>query len=632
MSLWWFPKFTDWSARLQQARTALPEQIAASLQQLANADIDFLQTVKLDRVLATLSTEAKAKLNRTPTVRLAILGSCTMTHLLPAIRVGALRRGFLIETYEGHYGSYLQELSDPSSGLYNFKPDFVLLALDAHHAVDLAGRSVDECMNLLRSCWQLARTKLGATLIQQTVLPAYAPLLGNQEHIYAGSPASLIATLNQRLREETAAERIPQLALDSLVLSDGLTAWFDPALWYRSKQEVNPIKSPEYGEEVARLLGAIRGLSAKCLVLDLDNTVWGGVIGDDGLEGIALGQNNAVGEAFVGFQQYARLLGERGVILAVCSKNDEANAKLPFESHPEMHLRLKDIACFVANWKDKATNLRHIAKTLNIGLDALVFADDNPFERNLVRQELPMVSVPEMPEDPALYELAIARGGYFESLSLTDEDKERNQQYRANMERESLRSETTDLASYLDGLKMQMLWAPFDAVGMPRIVQLINKSNQFNLTTHRYTEEQAKELAADPKCLTLQLRLLDRYGDNGMIAVLIARESSLGVLYIDTWLMSCRVLGRKVEEVTLDLLVAQAKRMGARQLIGEYIPSAKNNMVREHYSRLGFVAFSASEDGAKRWTLDLATYTPYNVNIQLVEGTLDQRRDLHPAH
>ncbi|MEJ1964029.1 MAG: HAD-IIIC family phosphatase [Gammaproteobacteria bacterium] len=354
-------------------------------------------------------------------------------------------------------------------------------------------------------------------------------------------------------------------------------------------------------------------------MLDLDNTLWGGVIGDDGLEGIRLGQGSAVGEAYLEFQHYVRDLGRRGIILAVCSKNDIENARSPFEKHPEMVLKSEHIACFVANWSDKAGNLRSIAEQLNIGLDSLVFADDNPFERNIVRRELPQVAVPELPEDPALYGRAIADAGYFEALRITPEDFERGGQYRANVAREQLKASHTDVEGYLRSLNMEMRWQPFDRVGLQRVVQLINKTNQFNLTTRRYTEGDVVAVMEDPRALTLQIRLLDQFGDNGIIGIVIGKPEGDSIR-LDTWLMSCRVLGRQVEEATLNLVAAEAQRLGVRQLIGEYLPSKKNGMVREHYRKLRFRPASEAADGATQWELPLSEFEPFPTFIQLTRS------------
>jgi FkbH-like protein len=631
MELSWLPRQTDWSASLRAAREAPASEAADRLIELANCRIDFLQTAKLDRIVEQFGEPLWRTLNRTPPLRLALIGSSTLTHLIPGIRVAALRRGFHVEIFEGHYGMYHQELADPASDLYAFQPHVVLIALDAHHVAG-SGSPASATLATMRSCWKLAKEKLGAAVIQQTILPVFPPLLGNNEQRLPSSPAAIVAEINRELRTLAEEAGVHLLAVDALAEQHGARAMFSAPLWHRSKQEIHPTAGPVWGDHVGRLLAALRGLSSKCLVLDLDNTLWGGVVGDDGLEGILLGQGHAVGESYIAFQRYAAQLAERGVILAVCSKNDDANARAVFERHPEMILRMKDIGCFVANWQDKASNLRSIAKTLNIGLDSLVFADDNPFERNLIRKELPSIAVPELPADPALYIDAIADAGYFEGLAVTGEDRERTSLYQANAERERLQDTVTDMADYLSCLDMQLVWSSFDSVGLSRIAQLINKSNQFNLTTRRYTPDEVAEMMSDPRCLTLQLRLLDRFGDNGMIAVIIGKLAEGGTLEIDTWLMSCRVLGRQVEEATLNLIVDGAQLMGAQRIAGFYLPTAKNGMVKEHYRRLGFQLQGSAEDGSTLWSLDIEAYQAKPTFIRTVEGALDQRADLHPTH
>jgi FkbH-like protein len=303
-------------------------------------------------------------------------------------------------------------------------------------------------------------------------------------------------------------------------------------------------------------------------------------------------------------------------VLAVCSKNDEENALAPFTQHPEMVLRRDDIAAFAANWQDKATNLREIAAQLNLGLDSLVFVDDNPFERELVRRELPMVTVPEMPEDPADFVETIAAAGYFEALSVTEDDRIRARQYQANAAREAAKSQATDLPAYLRSLEMRLLWSPFDRVGLARITQLLNKTNQFNLTTRRYTEAETQSKMLSPTTLTLQLRLTDRFGDNGIISLLIGDLAADKTLVIDTWLMSCRVLGRQVEEATLNLLTSEAAKMGAVAIEGLFLPTKKNGMVRDHYRRLGFEKIAEDADGSSRWRLPLDTFQPHPVLMQ----------------
>jgi FkbH-like protein len=351
-------------------------------------------------------------------------------------------------------------------------------------------------------------------------------------------------------------------------------------------------------------------------VLDLDNTVWGGIIGDDGLEGILIGQGNTAGEAHLAIQSLAMDLRQRGVILAVCSKNDDANARLPFREHKDMLLREEHIAAFVANWTDKATNLREIARVLNIGTDALVFLDDNPAERAIIRAELPEVAVPEVGDDASLYPGLLARAGYFEAVSFGDEDRQRADYYRANAERQSVAAVVTNLSDYLASLEMVMTALPFDAQGRARIAQLTNKSNQFNLTTRRYSEEQVGRFAADRGKFTLQVRLADKFGDNGMISVIVFDKGG-DAWECDTWLMSCRVLGRRVEEAVLAIVAQAAQAEGARYLIGHYLPTPKNSLVEHHFEKLGFTKVATAADGATRWELDLGEYHAPELPIEL---------------
>lgn len=628
--LHWLPAQPHWSDLLRKAADA-GEDAWPELVELANARLDFVQTAKLDRCLQKLFSNAPPAGLATKPVRLAVLGSSTVDHLLPALRVAALRRDLHLTVQTTEYGQYLQELADTSSALHAFKPTAVLLAFDAPSllgASDVvrnaaeAEAALSAAIERMRTAWRLARDAFGCQIIQQAVVPVFHPLIGNNEHRLSGSPAALIDQLNHRLRQAADESGVDVLALDWYVRDDGLRAWHDPALWLRAKQEVSPLAAPKFGELAVRLLAAQQGRSAKCLVLDLDNTIWGGVIGDDGLDGIVLGQGSALGEAFVAFQRYVRALSQRGVILAVCSKNDEVNALLPFDKHPEMVLRRADIACFVANWSDKASNIREIAQRLNIGLDSLVFVDDNPFERELVRRELRCVAVPELPEDPALFARCIADGGYFETLRVTGEDISRSQQYQANLQRESLARQSTDLDSYLQGLGMKLTWSAFDTVSLPRIVQLINKTNQFNLTTRRYTSADVEAVMTDTTSFGLQFRLADQFGDNGIIAVVIARTGSRAEreMIIDTWLMSCRVLGRQVEQATLNVVASHAAQAGAEALVGEYRPTAKNQMVRDHYARLGFVPCGADATGSSYWRLTLSDFSPKSTFIDIARG------------
>ncbi len=624
--LHWLPTIADWRVRLRALSTGVPSWDEAVA--LANAKLNFVLTNALDETMRRRFPQRPEGLATKP-VRLAVLGSGTLTHLLPAIRVAGLRRGIWVDTYENDYGQYLQELADPGSALHAFRATAVLLAFDAHHltagvtaGMDAASAdaALDEVKAHVRETWKLARDAFNCPILQQAALPLHLSVLGNNEHRLPGSRARFVTRLNEALRAAAEEDGVDILAVDDRATRDGVLKWHDAGLWHRAKQEIAPPAAPMYGDMVGRWLAAKQGRSFKCLVLDLDNTVWGGVIGDDGMDGIALGQGSALGEAYVAFQDYVRELTRRGIILAVCSKNDEANALEPFDKHPDMVLKRGDISSFVANWSNKADNIRAIAQELNIGLDSLVFIDDNPFERNLVRQELPMVAVPEVSDDPTGYPVALSDAGYFEGLSVTDEDRERTAQYQGNKAREALKAAVTDVDGYLRGLEMQLIVRPFDRVGLQRIVQLINKSNQFNLTTKRYTDQDMLAVMADPNAFGLQLRLLDRFGDNGVVVIIIGRLQDDRDLVIDTWLMSCRVLGRQVEPTTLNLIAANAQRLGARRMVGDYIPTRKNGMVKDHYARLGFSVVETTPEGGNRSILELARYTPAETFIHVVEG------------
>jgi len=628
----------DLRAALGQAK---PGEALGRLAALAAHRLGFLETVQLDRALARL--DLKEAPGFAP-VRLAILASSTVDHLPPAIRVAGLRRRLLIEVQSGTYGQYRQDLLDSASALHRFKPQAVLFSLSAREAIagvslaataaevdDAIGRFIAE----LRSLWRRAR-EIGAAIIQQTFLDVSEPLFGGYDRMVPGAPSAVVARLNHRLAEAAAEDKALLIDVARSSERDGIDAWFDVGRWLQGKLEIAPQAAPFYGDLAARILAAQRGLSKKCLALDLDNTLWGGVIGDDGLDGIVLGEGSAAGEAHLALQYYAKLLKERGVILAICSKNDAKIAEAAFRDHPEMVLRRADIAAFEANWDDKAQNLKAIAARLNIGLDALVFVDDNPIERARIRQALPMVAVPEMPDDPAHYARCLADAGYFEAVAFTADDRNRAEQYAANAERAALLGSAESMDDFLRGLDMTAVYGPFTAVDHARIVQLINKTNQFNTTTRRYAGEEVARIMDDPRSLTLQFRLIDRVGDNGLVSTMILRPAPRDddMLEIENWVMSCRVFGRELEFEAMNVAVEAAKERGARALVADYIPTPKNDVISKLYPSLGFVEVdcSASANGARRFRLDLADYVPRNTHIVGQEQRHDRSRDTGQIH
>jgi FkbH-like protein len=615
----WLPITPDFRGQL---RTALdhadPTACLANLASLALHRLGFLETVQLDRALERLVLKEALGFS---SIRLAMLASSTVHHVAAAIRVAGLRRRLLIDVYSGGYAQYRQELFDPTSSLHRFEPQALLFALTAREAIadvpltadaaqvdDVIARVIGE----LRSLWRKAREFGNAVIIQQTFLDLAAPVFGSYDRLVPGAPSRIIARLNDCLSEAAGQDGVLLLDVARASQRDGIDAWFDAGQWLHAKIEVAPQAAPLYGDMVARILAAQRGLSKKCLVLDLDNTLWGGVVGDDGIDGIVLGEGSAVGEAHLAVQRHAKKLKERGVILAVCSKNDPKIAAAVFDDHPEMLLRRGDIAAFLANWQDKTENLKAIAARLNIGIDSLVLLDDNPVERARIRESLPMVAVPELPTDVAQYVRCLADAGYFEAVAFTSEDRDRARQYAENAQREALQDSTQSLEEFLRRLKMSVVFGPFTPIDHARIVQLINKTNQFNTTTRRYTSQEIANLGNQSSALTLQFRLVDRIGDNGLVSTMILcpASSQNDVLEIENWVMSCRVFGRQLEDEAMNIAVEAARLRGVRGFVACYIPTSKNGVIAELYPSLGFVAVDGpvADNGATHWYLDLAEY------------------------
>jgi FkbH-like protein len=608
----------DFRARLKEAvAIADPSEKFKRLAHLAGLSLGHVETIQLDRVLAGFEKKIPADYT---TVRVAVLSSCTVDHLLPAIRVAGLRRRLNIECHAGRFGQYRQELLEPDAALTAFRPDVVILSLTAREPIAgvpvnataaEADQAVSEAVTGLRGLWQCARRQFCAVVVQQTYLDVFEPLFGSYERQVPGAPARLVQRLNDRVAEAAAMDGVLLLDIAQASARDGLHAWYDVARWLHGKMEIAPQAGLRYGEMVARLICAQRGRSRKCLVLDLDNTLWGGEVGDVGQEGLVLGEGSARGEAHLALQRYVKLLKDRGVILAVCSKNDPAIAEQAFCGHPEMALRRKDVAAFVANWNDKAENLQRISEELNIGLDSLVFLDDNPVERARVREALPAVAVPELPDDPAFFVRCLSAAGYFEAVGFTDEDARRGDQYAANAEREGLREACRSVKDFLRELRMTVFFGPVTPVDLARVTQLINKTNQFNTTGRRYSADEVAQLAKDSVNLTLQFRLADRFGDNGLVGAMILRPGlASDALDIDVWVMSCRVFGRQLEDEAMNIAVETARARGITSICASLVPTDRNKVIGNLYERLGFSRVDTLESsGGSRWMLEIAQYT-----------------------
>jgi len=607
-----------------RAALALPsvDERLAKLSALASDDLSYLETIQVGKALSGIKA---ADVEAYAPVRLAVLSSSTIDHLLPAIRVAGLRRKLFVDTYRGQFAQYRQALMGADSALSAFAPSVLLLSLTARDVLGdvpitaskaVADAAVTRAVGDLRELWRAGRERFRATVVQQSLLDVAPPLFGSSERLVPGAPGRLIARVNDELAGAAAEDGVLLLDVARASAADGLAAWFDERHWLQAKIEIAPEAARRYAELLSRLLGAHLGRSRKCLVLDLDNTLWSGVVGDDGIDGIVLGEGSALGEAHLALQKYAKQLKERGVILAVCSKNEWSIVEQAFDNHPEMHLRRDDIAAFAVNWQDKAQNLKQLASQLNIGLDSLVFVDDNPAERARVRESLPMVAVPELPVDPALYVRAIASGGYFEATVLTDEDRSRAAQYAANTQRDALRDAAASVDDFLRGLQMSVDHGTITPVDFSRATQLINKTNQFNTTTRRITGEELAEWATSPNGMALQFRLIDRYGDNGLVSVMLFRAdpSNDAAFELANWVMSCRVFGRQLEHEALNIAVETARERGVRTFHAGYVPTEKNKVIANLFADLGFRPLGG-EGGSGRWALDLDAYKPHATYI-----------------
>ena len=605
---WLLPAPPNFSEHVKAIR-AKAGDTSADTRALANHALNTNQLLRVGKLIE----EARHRDDHNGALQpftLGIISNATTEFNAPAIVGTGARYGFAIKIVTTGYGQFMQLALDPQSIINAASCDAVLLALDANAFAlsstpgdDAAAiAAVERALNMIDSmCAGIAQS--GATVILQTIAPPAETLLGGYDALLPGSLTAQIAELNRRLVRRCCQTSRPLLDVVAMAGRVGLASWHDPIAWNLAKQPVAHNLIPYFADSLCRLIAAMRGKSRKALILDLDNTLWAGVIGDDGMTGINIAQGDATGEAHLALQRYALALRECGVVLAVSSKNTDEIARQVFREHPDMLIREDHIAVFQANWNDKASNIEAIAKTLNIGLDALVFVDDNPAERALVRQRLPQVAVPELPADPAFYVRTIAAAGYFEAVGFADEDRKRAQFYTDNAKRVELQANIGSIDDYLRSLNMNISFSAFDAGGRARIAQLINKSNQFNLTTRRYTEAEIDTLIDDNQAFTMQIRLEDVFGDNGMISAIICR--AMGDDWaIDTWLMSCRVLGRKVEEAALQQLIHFGKVRGIKRLIGLYRPTERNSIVAEHYAKLGFTA-SGRRDDAELWILPL---------------------------
>ena len=612
----WLPQPPeDFSLRLSDSSSG------NDLRELAKFSLDENQLNRLYKKIKLLQKDL-VNLEPLTSITIGLISNTTTKLVVPALVGSALRFGILLEIVEAEYNQVAQEAFSEKSAFTGHQLSAVLISLD-YRGLPLvptpgdkvsAENNIGDCFTYINSVIDSLRSKTGAQIILQNIAPNVEKVSGSYEERLTGTLSWLIARLNCKLNTLISDDTFI-FDIVGLAGNVGLANWHDPRLWNMAKLSFSQKYVPIYADHLCRILAAKLGKSRRCLILDLDNTLWGGVIGDDGIEGILIGNGNPTGEAHLHLQKTLLDLRERGIVLAVSSKNEDAIARQPFKEHPDMLLREEHIAVFQANWTDKASNIIAIAEMLSLDLESMVFLDDNPAERMLVRRELPKVAVPELPKDPALYARTLIAAGYFESTTFSAEDHKRAVYYQDNAKRAQILNQSSDMDDYLMSLDMEMTLTPFDAAGRSRISQLISKSNQFNLTTQRYSEMDVKKFEESSIFYTRQIRLKDAFGDNGMISVIICKKDS-DAWWVDTWLMSCRVLGRRVELAALQDIISNTKKAGVNKLIGKYIPTSRNIIVKDHYKKLGFTKISDDEE-IETWELDIANYESPEIPITI---------------
>lgn len=555
--------------------------------------------------------------------KIAILGGSTTAEIKDMLEIFLLKEGIRPEFYETDYNRYYEEIMF-SQELRIFKPDIIYIHTTVRNIEEfpLLTETQEEIINRLNNefskyemMWKVAIEELNAVVIQNNFEYPLHRILGNQESVLAQGKINYINKLNEKFNEYARKNSALNLCdINYLAALVGLNNWHDLNMWYSYKYALSQVGVVNLAKSISNIIKAILGKTKKCLVLDLDNTLWGGVIGDDGVEGIKIGRETAISEAYLGFQHYIKELKIRGITLAIASKNDYDNAILGLK-HPEMLLNEKDFTNIKANWDEKSNNLLKIAEEINIGLDSLVFIDDNPAERDIVSQMVPAVSVPNIGTNVLDYINHIDMNGYFEAVSISEDDMKRNTYYEQNNKRSAAQHSFTNYTDFLKSLDMQADVAEFKAVYLDRITQLINKTNQFNLTTNRYTSTEVNEMFENDTYITLYARLKDKFGDNGLVSVVIGQKQE-EALHINIWLMSCRVLKRDLEYLIFDELVTKAKQAGLTKIIGYYKQTAKNSMVKDHYKQLGFDCIQEDEV-CSTWVFDLTkTYKALNQVIR----------------
>ena len=558
-------------------------------------------------------------------IKVALLGDSATQLLATSLQGIAVARNYALDLFEAEYNQVERQVLDPTSELHSFNAQITVIFQSTHKfltafeamAPQERTMAAEKRIEFLKDAVSLLQGKIiiyNYPEIDDAVFGSY----GNKVETSFVYQTRKLNFLLMQLAQENSNVFICDLA--TIQNKFGRDFCFDSSVYTSTEMVLSLDVLPIIAARTMDIIASLQGKFKKCLIMDLDNTLWGGVIGDDGLEGIQLGHGLGIGKAFTELQLWIKQLKERGIILAVCSKNNGQTAKEPFEKHPEMVLKLDDIAVFIANWETKVSNIMQIQSILNISFDSMVFIDDNPFERNIVRENIQGITVPELPEDPADYLEYLYSLNLFETTSYSSNDKDRTKQYQVEAKRVSERQHFHNEDEFLQSLNMISKVEGFTKFLIPRIAQLTQRSNQFNLRTIRYTEQEITDLEANNEYKNFAFSLEDKFGDNGMICVIVMKKTDgkefgldAPALFIDEWLMSCRVLKRGMEHFTLNTLADYAKENGFKYLIGEYIPTQKNSMVKDHYVNLGF---SKMQDSENRFVLAIDGYENKKVFIQ----------------
>ena len=564
---------------------------------MLNSNLSFAEIVK------EMKKYSKEEHSFDNNIKIAVIGSTSIQYFTSILKYNLNIRGLGVEVYESQYDGINSALLNFDEKLISFSPKFVVVLpyyTDIKSYPSLFAneeeyeRIISAEIERQRVIWNNLERIKGVQVLQCNYVIPFINSLGSFEANTINSRNNYIRDINKRLLTNKPSF-VTIVDLDAFASQVGKNDWFDFSGYFTTKSGFNLKYILPVTNQVCRLMISFLGKPKKCLVMDLDNTLWGDVVGDVGYNGIILDPNDPEGEAFRFFQSYIKQLKERGVILAVCSKNDEKNAKEPFIKNPNMILSLDDISCFVANWENKASNIEMIAKTLNIGIDSLVFVDDNKAEREIVRQTYPDVLVVDLPDDPDNYASALFNSGAFDWAEITKEDVLRSNTYIENAKREELLKSNVDYDSYLDSLQMEAQISKVDNDSKERFIQLINKSNQFNLTTKRTNESIVQEMLSNPAIDLLTVTLKDRFSYYGIIACLIIKQENKRMI-IDTFVMSCRVLKRGLEDLIFNYVAELADKNGCDEIIGEYIKTDRNSMVEELYDKYGFTVISMQEN------------------------------------